>query len=64
MISEAEKKRRQECVAYARASMGLENLQSPAWMHAQQERYIDGEISLTELGDFVRKDIRQKQLAS
>lgn len=47
-ITEAERKRRKEAVDYARASVGLEGFKLNQADELHAERYINGEIDLSE----------------
>jgi len=51
LISQAERKRREDAVNYGDASVGLEGLKLSAADEAHAKRFIDGEIDLSE---FVR----------
>lgn len=57
MISKAEQKRRREDVEYSIASCELEGCIVSDTYRALCERYINGELSLKELGDIVSKDL-------
>jgi tRNA(Ser,Leu) C12 N-acetylase TAN1 len=54
-ISEAERRRRQEALDVAIASVALEGLTSPKEYDEMARRYIEGEIELDELSEFARK---------
>lgn len=47
-ISEAERKRREEAVNYARASVGLEGFKLSPADEVHAKRFISGEIELSE----------------
>ena len=47
-ITEAERRKRQEAVNFARASVGLEGFKPSEEAEAQMRRHIAGEIDLTE----------------
>ena len=48
-ITEAERRKRQEAVNFARASVGLEGFKPSEEAEAQMRRHIAGEIDLAEL---------------
>jgi Antitoxin VbhA len=48
IISAAERKRRQEAVTFARASVGLEGFKPSMQDEAHAQRFIEGEIDLAE----------------
>ena len=47
-ITEAERRKRQEAVNFARANVGLEGFKPSEEAEAQMRRHIAGEIDLTE----------------
>jgi hypothetical protein len=47
-ISDAERRRREEAVNYARSSVGLEGFQLSEADEKRARRFINGEIDLTE----------------
>lgn len=47
-ISDAERRRREEAVNYARSSVGLEGFQLSKADEKRARRFINGEIDLTE----------------
>ena len=57
MISKAEQKRRRKAVEYSITSCELEGCIIPDSYRALCERYINGELSVEELGNIVRKDL-------
>ena len=48
-ITDDERRKRQEAVNYARASVGLEGFKPSEEAEAQMRRHINGEIDLAEL---------------
>ena len=48
-ITEAERRKRQEAVNFARANVGLEGFKPSEEVEAQVRRHINGEIDLAEL---------------
>lgn len=59
MISQEEKLRRQEIVKYAETSVMLEGFPPPQEEEKRLvECYINGEISLEQLGTEIRKDLQ------
>lgn len=66
-ITEAERRRRQAAVDYARASVGLEGFKLSDADLAHARRFVDGEINLEEfsnqLHDWVDVRLAEKRLA-
>jgi hypothetical protein len=56
-LTEAERKRRREAVNYARASVGLKGFQLSSDDEKHAERYVNGEIGLSEFVEVRRGDI-------
>ncbi|MCP3041562.1 antitoxin VbhA family protein [Xanthomonas euvesicatoria] len=56
-ISAGERRRRQEAVWYAQASVGLEGFQLTDQVAALAQRFIDGEIELSEFMAALPRDV-------
>lgn len=56
-ISAGERRRRQEAVRYAQASVGLEGFQLTDQVAALAQRFIDGEIELSEFMAALPRDV-------
>ncbi|CEI18819.1 antitoxin VbhA family protein (plasmid) [Xanthomonas axonopodis pv. cassiae] len=56
-ISTGERRRRQEAVRYAQASVGLEGFQLTDQVAALAQRFIDGEIELAEFMAALPRDV-------
>jgi hypothetical protein len=58
MITQAERKKRMENIKYARASVELEGFKISEETKKLNERYINGEISLTDMGRLIQNNLK------